>query len=129
MVRKGEPWERPAGGPPDTTVEGTDADLAAAALANPGMRIAFEPAADSDLARALGLGWGPSERVPGSLELPLDAMRVTIDGAEHPAVNMVVLGAPPDRLGIFSPRVAARVTIDGRPVYDGRATTVLVANG
>src|SRR4051794_35818709 len=99
MVRKGEPWERPAAGPPEATISGSDADLAAAVRRHataPGrvhaVRLAFDAAPDSDLARALGLGWGPPDRVPGSLELPIDAMRVTVDGIEQFAVNMVVLG-------------------------------------
>jgi hypothetical protein len=140
MVRKGEPWERPAGGPPEESVQGGDADLAAAVEAHPGARIAFDPAADSDLARAVGLARVLADRGPGSLELPLDAttpgielpldaMRVTADGAERMAVNMLVLGTPPDRLGPLSSRVAMRITVDGRPSYDGKATTVLVASG
>ncbi|MFN8028619.1 MAG: hypothetical protein U0W40_20365 [Acidimicrobiia bacterium] len=129
MVRKGEPWERPATGPAETGVQGSDAELAAAARTHPGARLAFDPADDSDLARALGLGWGPADRVPGSLELPLDAMTVRADDAEHFAVNMVVLGTPPDRLGALSPRVATGITIDGRPTYDAKAISVLVANG
>lgn len=137
MVRKGEPWERPAAGPPEATVSGGDAELAAAVrrhLTGPGpgsgrVRLRFDPAPDSDLARALGLGWGPAERVPGSLELPIDAMTVTVDGVEQFAVNMVVLGSPPDRLGALTPRQGVTVTIDGRPIYDAKATTVLVANG
>lgn len=137
MVRKGEPWERAAAGPPEATVSGSDAELAAAVRQHlsgrgPGaepVRLAFDPAADSDLARALGLGWGPTDRVPGSLDLPLDAMTVTVDGVEQFAVNMVVLGSPPDRLGALTPRQGVTVTIDGRPAYDAKATTVLVANG
>lgn len=136
-MRKGEPWERPAAGPPEATVSGSDAELADAVrrhLTRPGaesgpVRLRFDPAPDSDLARALGLGWGPADRVPGSLELPIDAMTLTVDGVEEFAVNMVVLGSPPDRLGALTPRQGVTVTIDGRPVYDARATTVVVANG
>jgi hypothetical protein len=133
MVRKGEPWERPAAGPAETTVQGGDADLAAAVAArldgDAGPRVAFEAADDSDLARALGLGWGTAGRAPGSLELPLDLMRVTIDGQEHFAVNMVVLATPPDQLGMISPRVGVHITVDGRPTYDAKAASVVVANG
>jgi hypothetical protein len=129
VVRKGEPWERPATGPPESRVAGTDAALAAAVRNHPGARVAFDPEPGSDLARAVGLGWGPAERVPGSLELPIDGLRVTADGTEHFAVNMVVLGTPPDRLGALSSRITTTVTIDGRPSYAGKATGVLVANG
>ena len=45
------------------------------------------------------------------------------------AVNMVVLGAGPDRLRWWSRAVAVEVTIDGRERFRGRATTVLVASG
>jgi len=129
VIRKGEPWERPASGPPDAIVNGADADLAAAVRNHPGARVGFDPEPGSDLALALGLGWGAADRVPGSLELPIDGLRVTADGTEHFAVNMVVLGTPPDRLGALSSRIGTTVTIDGRPSYEGKATSVLVANG
>lgn len=45
------------------------------------------------------------------------------------AVNMVVLGAAPDRLRWWSRAAAVEVTIDGRERFRGRATTVLVASG
>ena len=67
--------------------------------------------------------------MPGSIELPIDGLGVTADGTEHFAVNMVVLGTPPDRLGAMSSRIATTVTIDGRPSFAGKATSVLVANG
>jgi len=44
-------------------------------------------------------------------------------------VNIVVLGSPPDRLGALTPRQGVTLTIDGRPSFAGKATTVLVANG
>ena len=133
MVRKGEPWERPAGRPPEATVSGGDAELAAVVrqhlTVRRGVRLAFDATPESDLARALGLGWGAADRVAGSLELPIDAMTVTVDGIEQCAVNIVVLGSPPDRLGALTPRQGVTLTIDGRPSFAGKATTVLVANG
>lgn len=131
-IHKGRPWERRATGPAEATVEGGDAELAAAVAAHPGGRLAFAPSAGSDFAGALGLG-GRSENlegsVPGSLELPLDAMQVELDGTGQLAVNMLVLGTPPDRLGPLSARVAVRIAVDGRPSFDGKAATVVVANG
>jgi hypothetical protein len=124
-VRKGEAWGRPATGPADVTIEGSDADLAAAADRQPGVRAAFVPVAASDLARALGV----AERPPGrrAHELPLDALR--IEPAVGVAVNMAVLGTAPDRLRWWSPAPRLELVVDGRPRFEGRATTVVVANG
>jgi hypothetical protein len=123
-VRRGEPWGGPAGGPADAEVEGGDAALAALASRQPGIRVSFRPAPDSDLARALGLAGG---RPPAALEVPLDGLDLRV--APGMAVNMVVLGAPPDRVQWWSRAVPVEVTVDGRERFRGRATTVLVANG
>jgi YegS C-terminal NAD kinase beta sandwich-like domain len=122
-VRRGEPWGRPAGGPADAEVEGTDTDLAALAERRPRARVSFRPASASDLARALGLAAGR----PAAHELPIDGLR--LEGPPGMAVNMVVLGAGPDRLRWWSRAVAVEVTIDGRERFRGRATTVIVASG
>ena len=122
-VRKGRPWGGPATGPPDASVEGSDAALAAAAARDPGLRVAFVPARASDLARALGLAGQPR----GAHEVPVDGLR--LNAAPHLALNAVVLGAPPDRLRPWSRDPSIEVVVDGRERFRGRATTVLVANG
>ncbi|MFI5045545.1 MAG: hypothetical protein ACHQIG_00660 [Acidimicrobiia bacterium] len=45
------------------------------------------------------------------------------------AVNMVVLGAAPDRVRRRDRSEPVQVTVDGRVVHDGPATGVVVANG
>jgi hypothetical protein len=124
-IEKGKPWERPASGPPAWEVDGDDAALAAAVRDHPGARVGFHPSPASDLARALGVH-GPGS---GELELGVDALRVTADGRELFAVNMVVMGTPPDRTGWSSPAPELRVEVDGRVVHDTPATTVVIASG
>jgi hypothetical protein len=122
-VRKGEPWGRPTDAEPDRVIEGDDASLAAWVESAPGALVRFRSSSDSDLARAVG---GSSSATPVGTELPMDAL-VLADGSL--AVNMVVLGTPPDRLTRFSRRVALTVDLDGNRWFDGTATTVLVAVG
>jgi diacylglycerol kinase family enzyme len=50
-------------------------------------------------------------------------------GERDRAVNMVVLGPPPDRLRRDHRSHQCRVEVDGRLVVDGPCTTVVVANG
>jgi hypothetical protein len=125
MIEKGRPWERPAAGPADVTVEGDDRVLAAAVGSHPHARIAFRPAVTSDFARVVGSRAGPD----GVVEVSCDALSVEGDGVVTTAVNMVVFGTAPDRQRWWSrsPRVLVRV--DGRVVHDGAATAVVVANG
>jgi len=125
VIEKGRPWERPASGPAEWQVEGDDATLAAAVRDHPGARIEFRPGAGSDLARALGLHAGGGT----ALELGLDALRVLADDRELFAVNMVVVGAAPDRTGRFTRAPEVRVRVDERVAHDGRATGVVVASG
>jgi hypothetical protein len=122
-VRKGEPWGGPAGGPPDASVEGSDAALAAAAARDPGSRVEFVPSRASDLARALGV----TGRRAAAHEVPVDGLRLEV--APRLAINAVVLGAAPDRVRWWSRDVSIEVVLDGRERFRGRATTVLVANG
>lgn len=122
-MRKGAPWGRPVSGPPDLCVEGADHDLAGWVSQTPGALVRFQPDPASDLARSVGLGARPPA---GTIELPVDALRLP-DGAL--AVNMVVLGVAPDRLGRFSRRHQLTVVLDGTVAFEGRATTVVVAVG
>ncbi len=125
MVRKGEPWERPASGPAAWQVEGDDAALAAAVREQPGARVGFQPDPTSDLARALGI----AATGEGTVELGIDALAVVADDRELFAVNMVVVGTAPDRAGWFTGAPDLRVEVDGRAVHDGPATSVVVASG
>jgi hypothetical protein len=107
----------------EVEARGGDAELAALALAHPGVAVRFVPDATSDLARSLGVGVGGGR---GSGEVTVDLLR--LDDADG-AVNMVVLGPPPDRLGRRHRRRACRVEGDGRLLWEGPATTVVLANG
>jgi YegS C-terminal NAD kinase beta sandwich-like domain len=126
-LRHGEPWGRAASGPPDVEVAGDDADLAALAARQPGALVRFRPSPQSDLARALGL----APEGAGTTEVPIDALAVgPNDGLDtFNAVNIVVLGPAPDRLRWEARAARMTVTVDGRPWFSGRATTVVVANG
>jgi YegS C-terminal NAD kinase beta sandwich-like domain len=130
-LRPGEPWGHAASGPPDVEVAGDDADLVAAAASHPGALVRFRPSPRSDLARALGLGSDGA----GTTEVAIDALAIDLDddvvGAVNPvdAVNVVVLGPPPDRLRWTARASHVTVRVDGRAWFSGRATTVVVANG
>ena len=94
----------------------------------PVRRVRFRPAPGSDFARAVGIA-GDAASDPGSTELPCDLLRVEASDHALSAVNMVVVGVPPDRQRWTSRRSRLHVTVDGRAVHDGDATAVVVANG
>jgi YegS C-terminal NAD kinase beta sandwich-like domain len=123
VIRRGEPWGSPAGGPPVAAGAGGDADLAELVQHHPGGRLGFRPDRSCDLARAVGLPPAGG----GEVELPLDA--IALDEGRDVAVNLVVAGRPPDRLRWWHRRRPGTVRVDGRLAFDGRATTVVVANG
>jgi hypothetical protein len=129
MISKGTPWERPAAGPASWQVAGDDAALAAAVRDHPGARVGFAPGPASDLARAIGLHGTATDGGRDAIELGIDGLRVVADGRELFAVNMVVLGTAPDRVGWLTSSPDLRVEVDGRAVHHGPATTVLVASG
>jgi putative lipid kinase YegS-like protein len=126
-LRHGQPWGQPAAGPPDLEVAGDDADLGAAAARHPGALLRFRPAPRSDIARALGL----SPDGPGGTEVALDVLALHGVGEDEAmsAVNAVVMGRPPDRLGGTARSAPITVTVDGRPWYEGAATSIVVASG
>jgi hypothetical protein len=125
-IRKGQPWGRPARGPAEVRVEGDDDALASVVADHPRTRIAFAPTAGSDFARALGL----VDLEPGvATELPCDALRVRLDGRELLAVNMTVIGVPPDRQRWWHSASHFVVRVDDRVIHDGDAVAVVVANG
>jgi hypothetical protein len=129
VIEKGKPWERPASGPPTWQVEGDDAALAAAVRDQPGARVGFRPDPTSDLARSLGIHAPAYGGTDASLELGIDALKVTADDRDLFSVNMVVVGTPPDRTRWFTGAPDLRIEVDGRVVHDGPATTVVVASG
>ena len=123
-IRKGEPWGEPTGAAPDLIVTGSDAELASAVHGSPpGVLVAFDPSPDSDLARAVGLTAGSPRQ---GLALPMDALELA-DGTL--AVNMVVLGASPDRLTALRRSAGLVLRVDGRTEKVAVATTVVVATG
>jgi hypothetical protein len=127
-LRPGEPWGHAASGPPDVEVAGDDGDLAAVAASHPGALVRYRPSPRSDLARALGLAPDGA----GTTEVALDALAIDPDEAAVnavDAVNVVVLGPPPDRLRWTARASHVTVRVDGRAWFSGRATTVVVANG
>ena len=103
-------------------VHGGDAQLGDALASTPSPRIRFVPDGSSDLARALGMTAGMPVHEP----IEIDALELDRGGV---AVNMVVFGHAPDRRGAPLGRAHCVVEVDGRVAWDGRATTVLVANG
>ena len=127
-LRPGEPWGHAASGPPDVEVAGDDADLVAVAASHPGALVRFRPSPRSDLARALGLGSDGA----GTTEVAIDALAIdpddgVVDAVD--AVNVVVVGPPPDGLRWTARAPHITVRVDGRAWFSGRATTVVVANG
>lgn len=118
-------WGHPPAGPPQATVTGGDADLAAAVDRAPGSRLAFRPDEGSDLARTLGLR---AAARPDRVEVALDALRCGGD-LDALAVNAVVVGVAPHRLRRTSRARLCTVVVDGRQRWCGPATTVVVATG
>lgn len=124
MIRKGEAWERPISGPEVLEVTGGDAELAAAVADHPRARVVFRPHG-SDLARAVGIDVSGRDHPEPGTELALDALRWP-DGL---AVNAIVAGVAPDRARRWTRSRQVTVAIDGQPLFDGRATAVVIANG
>ena len=122
MIRRGEPWGSPVSGPPVASGAGGDAELAELVQDHPGARLEFRPDRSCDLARAVGL----TPAASGAVELALDAIALDDDTR---AVNAVVSGTAPDRLRWWHRRRAVTVRVDERVAHEGRATTVVVANG
>jgi len=127
VIRPGAPWGEPVPDGPAAgavvEVTGGDADLAAAAVAGGGALLRYVPGPDADFARALGLGSGGG---PGTTVAACDLLDL---GHGRVAVNAVVLGVAPDRLRARHRLRPVLVEVDGRVVFDGPATTVVVAGG
>jgi hypothetical protein len=120
-MRSGDPWGTPATGAADAEGAGDDAALAALAREHRGELVRFVPDDRCDFARAIGL----TVRSTGASEVAVDLLRVD----DVLGVNVLTIGTPPNRLRRWtrSPRFA--VTVDGRAMHTGPATSVVVANG
>ncbi|MCJ7436599.1 MAG: hypothetical protein MUP97_02400 [Acidimicrobiia bacterium] len=121
MIRPGATWGVAASGAEAFEGRGSDVELAELARSHPGELVRFVPTTSCDLARAVGL----TAESSASWELPIDA----IDLGDGFAVNMVVLGTRPDRVRWWTRSRSLTVHVDDRLVFDGRAASVLVANG
>jgi hypothetical protein len=110
---------------PDLTVTGDDRALARWVADHPGALVSFQPSPpdSSDLARAVGLRSGAAV---GTNQLVLDALRL---GDGDLAVNMVVVGTPPDRTNRFTRPLDVELEVDGTVVATSRATTIVIATG
>jgi YegS C-terminal NAD kinase beta sandwich-like domain len=125
-LRPGQPWGHPASAPPDVELSGEDVDLAAVVARNPGALVRFRPSSRSDIARALGLG----PDAAATTEVALDSLVIEVDAlGDTTAVNAVVVGRPPDRLGWTTRNAPMWITVDGRTWFTGEATTAVVASG
>jgi hypothetical protein len=107
---------------PDVVVSGGDQALARVVADHLGALVEFRPSRTSDLARAVGLQDGLAASTP----LALDALRLSGGGL---AVNMVVVGTPPDRTHRFTRPLAVSLEVDGTNVSTTRATGIVVATG
>lgn len=127
-VREGEPWGEPtAPGTPVREVEGDDSTLAAAldgGRAVPGV-VRFRPTAPSDLALALGIsGTDESARQPMAVSIDV------LDGGQYGrAVNGFIAGHAPSSSSWWHGDHHVALEVDGRPVFSGAATGIVIANG
>jgi YegS C-terminal NAD kinase beta sandwich-like domain len=141
VIKPGEEWGGPTSAAPDLEVTGGDADLAAAlstragdslrpgdslndSSTRVGILVRFRPDASSDFAGAVGLDRDRHDAL--GVELPVDLLRLD-DG--RVAVNMIVIGPPPDALRPLTRRFGANVRVDGRSVFHGPCTTIVIATG
>ncbi len=91
-MRPGQAWGASCDTPPDIVLAGSDHDLALAVAGRSHALIRFLPDAASDVARAVGLR---ADDEPRGWAVPMDALALD-DG--RLAVNMVVLGTPPEHI-------------------------------
>lgn len=127
MIKPGDEWGTPTTAAADLHVNGDDSTLAAAvghSLSPPLVR--FHPRG-SELGRAVGLSDRSGRESDGAagIELPIDV----IESSAGLAVNAIVIGVPPARLRFRHRRSPVTVAVDGRVLFDGAATTIVIANG
>ena len=151
MIKPGEEWGRPTDATAEIECHGDDQALAALITTDsadpvPARLVRFFPSG-SDLARAVGLadlkadlnadldtdlnaGASVTDRVRHDrpirgIELPIDAISSDLGVA----MNGVILGISPTRLRPYHRRRPIRVWVDGRELFSGPATSVVIANG
>lgn len=152
-IRPGDDWGVPTESAPDLIVVGSDGDLSRAleAWPQPTPLISFVPNVKSNLARSIGLvpsaGAFPNQsaKVGESLEVkgggteeakirsqfaaPIDAIEYRFAGNKYLAVNAIEIGTSPLTLRAATRSKNVAVTVDGRKVFTGLTTGVLIANG
>jgi hypothetical protein len=126
VIKPGEEWGTPTDEPPEMVVTGDDAALAAAVPADAASVPLVRFVSDgSELARAVGVTARPDDAPVRGIALPVDA----IETDHGVAMNVALLGHTPGALRAWHRSRHVTVTVDGRRVHDGPATTVVVANG
>ncbi|MEO6469389.1 MAG: hypothetical protein ABIP21_09825 [Acidimicrobiia bacterium] len=129
MIKPGEEWGQPTDATAEVECRGDDQALAALITAEstdlaPGRLVRFFPSG-SDLARAVGLADVRDDQPVRGIELPVDAISSDLGVA----MNSVILGVLPTRLRSHHRRRPIRVSVDGRELFSGPATSVVIANG
>ena len=126
MIKPGEPWGSPTDERADVVVTGDDAALAAAVPVDlmSVLLVCFLPEG-SDFARVVGVATITDDAAPRGFALPVDA----IETDRGIAMNVVTIGRAPGSLRAWHRSRHVTITVDGRAVHDGRATTVVIANG
>ena len=135
-IRPGDSWGTPTDAAPDLVVVGSDADLAQSLKSwpHPNPLISFEPNAESDLAKSVGLASFresalSSDGTTGQISAPIDAIEYRFAGNTNLAMNAVEVGVSPLVLRATSRSKEISVTINGRKFFSGVASGVVVANG
>ena len=147
MIKPGEEWGQPTDATAEIECHGDDQALAALVTLGradpaPARLVRFFPSG-SDLARAVGLadvdadldtnltaGGSATDHVRDDqpvrgIELPIDAISSDLGVA----MNCVILGVSPTRLRPYHRLRPIRVCVDGRELFSGPATSVVIANG
>ncbi len=152
-IRPGDEWGVPTESAPDLIVVGSDGDLSRALKAwpHPTPLLSFLPNTKSDLARSIGLTpsagafQNHSEKVGERLEVedggagetkigsriaaPIDAIEYRFAGNKYLAMNAIEIGTSPLTLRASTRSKLVTVTVDGRKIFTGPATGILIANG
>ena len=141
-IRPGDEWGIPTESEPDLLVAGSDRDLSRALSAwpHPNPLIAFAPNKESNLARSIGLSpniagqqplseIAPRRKAIGSIDAQIDAIQYRFAGNKYLAMNALELGVSPQSLRASTRSRTIAVSVDGRKIFKGSASGVIVANG
>ena len=135
VIKPGDEWGRPTDATADLECHGDDQALATLITAEGTPPLVRWSPVDSDFARSVGLH--PNHTTPrtdgGGIELPVDALAFVLAGGGKVThlwgINAAVLGVAPTKLSRFHRQRPVTVVVDGRTVFTGNATTVVIANG